>query len=152
MKIASAAQLRSPSEALGRYQWIDVRSPGEFAAGHIPGAVNIPMDQIEARIDDLLPAAEIVLVCQAGKRARMVASLLEPCRSDVTVLEGGTAAWAAAGLPLVTSVKSRFSLERQVRLIAAAGADRRPTVLDCEPTLDLPCRLRGCRLGLCGVD
>ncbi len=76
------------------------------------------MDQIEARLDDLLPAAPILLVCQAGKRARMVADLLEPCRSDVTVLDGATAAWAAAGLPLVTSVKSRFSLERQVRLIA----------------------------------
>ena len=118
MKIATPAQLLSPSEAPGRYQWIDVRSPGEFAAGHIPGAVNIPMDQIEARVDDLLPAAEIVLVCQAGKRARMVAGLLAPCRSDLTVLEGGTTAWAAAGLPLVASVKSRFSLERQVRLTA----------------------------------
>jgi len=106
---------RNPSHHL---QWIDVRSPAEFATGHIPGAVNIPMDQIEARLDDLLPAAPILLVCQTGKRARMVAGLLEPCRTDVTVLEGGTAAWSAAGLPLVTSVKSRFSLERQVRLIA----------------------------------
>ena len=76
------------------------------------------MEQIEARLDDLLPAVPIVLVCQAGKRARMVAGLLEPCRADVTVLEGGTAAWNAAGRPLVASVKSRFSLERQVRLIA----------------------------------
>ena len=100
------------------FQWIDVRSPGEYASGHIPGAVNIPMEQIEARIDDLLPAVPIVLVCQAGKRARMVAGLLEPCRADVTVLDGGTSAWSAAGLPLVASVKSRFSLERQVRLIA----------------------------------
>ena len=112
----SAASGRAPAEP--KYQWIDVRSQSEYASGHIPGAVNIPMDQIEARLDDLLPAAPILLVCQAGKRARMVAGLLEPCRSDVTVLEGGTAAWAAAGLPLVTSVKSRFSLERQVRLIA----------------------------------
>ena len=99
-------------------QWIDVRSPGEYASGHIPGAVNIPMEQVEARLDDLLPGVPIVLVCQAGKRARMVAGLIEPCRKDVTVLEGGTSAWSAAGLPLVASVKSRFSLERQVRLIA----------------------------------
>lgn len=99
-------------------QWIDVRSPGEYASGHIPAAINIPMDQIEARLDDLLPNVPVLLVCQAGKRARMVAGLLEPCRSDVTVLEGGTAAWSAAGFPLVTSAKTRFSLERQVRLIA----------------------------------
>jgi hypothetical protein len=76
------------------------------------------MDQIEARLDDLLPGLPIVLVCQAGKRARMVAGLIEPCRADVAVLEGGTAAWEAAGHPLVASVKSRISLERQVRLIA----------------------------------
>jgi rhodanese-related sulfurtransferase len=101
-----------------RHQWVDVRSPGEYASGHIPGAVNIPMDQIEARIDDLLPGVPIILVCQAGKRARMVAGLLEPCRADIDVLEGGTAAWSAAGYPLVASAKTRMSLERQVRLIA----------------------------------
>ncbi len=101
-----------------RHQWIDVRSAAEYASGHIPGAVNVPLDQIEARLDDLLPGIPIVLVCQAGMRARMVACILEPCRSDVTVLEGGTNAWRSAGHPLVTSGKSRFSLERQVRLIA----------------------------------
>jgi len=113
---AAAALLNRPEAQL--YQFIDVRSSSEYASGHIPGAVNIPMDQIEARLDDLLPVVPIVLVCQAGKRARMVAGLLEPCRPDISVLEGGTAAWAAADYPLVTSVKSRFSLERQVRLIA----------------------------------
>ena len=118
MGIVQASQFISTADRLSQCQWIDVRSPGEFAAGHIPGAVNIPMDQIEARIPDLLPGVPIVLVCQAGKRARMVAGLIEPCRKDVSVLEGGTAAWAEAGLSLVTTVKSRFSLERQVRLIA----------------------------------
>ncbi len=114
----SAAALLNGGEACHRFQCVDVRSAGEYSSGHIPGAVNIPMDQIEARLDDLLPGVPIVLVCQAGKRARMVAALIEPCRSDVTVLEGGTSAWSQAGLPLVASVKSRFSLERQVRLIA----------------------------------
>jgi rhodanese-related sulfurtransferase len=118
MNISAAAKLISAVNGPAEFQWIDVRSPGEFSAGHIPGAVNIPMEQIESRIDDLLPGVPIVLICQAGKRARLVAGLLEPCRKDLTVLEGGTAAWNAAGLPLVTSVKSRFSLERQVRLIA----------------------------------
>ncbi|MFY9673088.1 MAG: rhodanese-like domain-containing protein [Terriglobales bacterium] len=116
----NATSISTAVRSVSKYQWIDVRSLGEYAAGHIPGAVNIPMDQIEARLDDLLPSTPILLVCQAGKRARMVAGLLEPCRSDVTVLEGGTAAWAAAGQPLVTNVKSRFSLERQVRLIAGS--------------------------------
>lgn len=118
MNIASANALLAAEASNRRYQWIDVRSPSEYASGHIPGAVNIAMDQIEARLDDLLANVPIVLVCQAGGRARMVAGLLEPCRTDVTVLEGGTGAWSVAGYPLVTSAKSRFSLERQVRLIA----------------------------------
>jgi rhodanese-related sulfurtransferase len=113
-------QLRVPA------QLVDVRSASEFASGHIPGAVNIPMDQIEARLDDLRPGVPIILVCQTGKRARMSAGLLEPCQRQISVLEGGTSAWIQAGLSVVTSVKTRWSLERQVRLgaglLVLAGA------------------------------
>ncbi|HME12879.1 MAG TPA: rhodanese-like domain-containing protein [Candidatus Acidoferrum sp.] len=97
---------------------MDVRSPAEYAAGHLPGAVNIPMEQIEARLDDLRAGLPIILVCQAGTRARTVARLLEPARPDVAVLSGGTNAWVKAGLPLVVNAKTRWSLERQVRLAA----------------------------------
>ncbi len=108
------SQLRSnPSTPT---QLVDVRSGSEFAAGHIPGAVNIPMDQIEARLGDLDLNLPIVLICQTGKRARMTAGLLEPCGRQITVLDGGTKAWIEAGLPVVASVKTRWSLERQVRL------------------------------------
>jgi rhodanese-related sulfurtransferase len=103
-------------QSLAQVQLIDVRSGSEFASGHIRGAVNIPMDQIEARLDDLRPAVPIVLICQTGKRARMTASLLEPCKRQLAVLEGGTSAWIRAGLPVVSNVKTRWSLERQVRL------------------------------------
>src|SRR6266568_8850997 len=94
-------------------QLVDVRSASEFSAGHIPGAVNIPMDQIEARLADLRTNVPLVLVCQAGKRARMTAELLKPCPLEIAVLEGGTSAWMQAGLPVVRSVKTRWSLERQ---------------------------------------
>lgn len=97
-------------------QLVDVRSPSEFAAGHIPGAVNIPMDQIEARIADIHFDVPLVLVCQSGTRARITAGLLEPCNFQMSVLEGGTSAWQHSGQPLVASVKTRWSLERQVRL------------------------------------
>jgi rhodanese-related sulfurtransferase len=95
---------------------VDVRSGSEFASGHIPGAVNIPMDQIEARVGDLDLDRPIVLICQSGTRARVAAGLLEPCQRQVAVLEGGTKAWIEAGLPVVASVRTRWSLERQVRL------------------------------------
>ena len=97
-------------------QLVDVRSPSEFASGHIPGAVNIPMDQIEARLGDLHPNSPLILICQAGTRASVTASLLEPCHYQIAVLEGGTNAWKQAGYPIVTNVKTRWSLERQVRL------------------------------------
>ncbi|MFY9683003.1 MAG: rhodanese-like domain-containing protein [Candidatus Sulfotelmatobacter sp.] len=97
-------------------QLVDVRSASEFASGHIPGAVNIPMDQIEARLDDLDRYLPLVLICQTGRRARMTAGLLEPCHRQIAVLEGGTKAWIEAGHPVVASVMTRWSLERQVRL------------------------------------
>jgi len=107
----TVADLRNRADS----QLIDVRSPYEFAAGHIPGAINIPMEQIESRMDDLSRATTIVLICQMGKRARMTAGLLEPCQLQLSVLEGGTNAWIQAGFPVVQNVRSRWSLERQVR-------------------------------------
>lgn len=105
---------------------VDVRSGSEFASGHIPSAVNIPMDQIEGRLDDLDRNLPIVLICQSGKRASMTAGLLDSCQRQVSVLEGGTKAWIQAGLPVVASVKTRWSLERQARLgagmLALTGA------------------------------
>jgi rhodanese-related sulfurtransferase len=82
---------------------VDLRSNSEFAAGHIPAAVNIPMDQIEARLDDLNLNLPIVLICQTGNRAHMTAVLLEPCQRQITVLEGGTKAWIDAGLLVLTA-------------------------------------------------
>jgi rhodanese-related sulfurtransferase len=111
--IIAAADL---SKLSAQAQLIDVRSPSEFASAHIPGAVNIPMDQIESRLADLSSTSPIILICQMGKRARMTAALLDPCRLQISVLDGGTNAWIQAGLPVVTSVKTRWSLERQVRL------------------------------------
>ena len=95
---------------------IDVRSATEFASGHIPGAINVPLDEIEKRTADLSPDKPLLLVCQTGQRARIAADLLRPCRYDVRILEGGTKAWQDAKLPIVASVKARWSLERQTRL------------------------------------
>ena len=106
------------NQEAGHAGLVDVRSPAEFAAGHIPGAVNIPMEQIESRLDDLNPNRPVIPICHTGQRARMTAALLETGHRPAAVLDGGTRAWIEAGLPLVTSVKTRWSLERQVRLAA----------------------------------
>jgi rhodanese-related sulfurtransferase len=97
-------------------QLVDVRSVSEFASGHVPGAMNIPLEQLELRTEDLAADGPVVLVCQAGMRARMAAELLAGSRELLMVLEGGTDAWRKAGLPLVRCTRSRWALERQVRL------------------------------------
>lgn len=116
----TAIELKAIEERKGRGQWVDVRSATEYAAGHLPGAFNIPMDQIEARLSDLRRDLPVVLICQSGKRARMVAGLLQPWREDVVVLDGGTAAWTKAGFPIVSNTRTRWALERQVRLLAGS--------------------------------
>jgi rhodanese-related sulfurtransferase len=112
-----ASALKELSERRGETLLVDVRTPSEYAAGHVPGAVNIPMEQIEARGEDL-SQGPIVLICQSGGRAQLTARLLEGRRKQVTVLDGGTSAWVKAGFPVVVNANTRWALERQVRLIA----------------------------------
>ena len=110
----SLETLRSSPACHGRL--IDVRSAAEFAVGHIPGALNVPMEQVETRMGDLGTGA-VVLVCEAGTRASIVAGWL-PEGQKVSVLAGGTAAWRKARLPLVSCAPCRWTLERHVRLAA----------------------------------
>jgi rhodanese-related sulfurtransferase len=94
---------------------VDVRSETEFAAGHIPGAKCIPLQQLPLRQADLRDA-DLVLVCEAGTRARMAQKSLSQRGGTVFVLDGGTRAWREAGLPIVAPLGTHWSLERQVRL------------------------------------
>ncbi len=97
---------------------VDVRSPGEFAAGHVPEAVNIPMEEAEARLGDIPGDTPVVLICQSGNRASVTCELIRQARPNAVVLEGGIDAWSAEGRPTVCSRKTRWSIERQVRLTA----------------------------------
>ena len=99
-------------------QCIDVRSATEFAAGHVPGAINVPLDELESRGDDLSRFGRKVLICKSGVRAEIAYALLEGRVPELLLLSGGTDAWRGSGLPLVRSVRSRWALERQVRLLA----------------------------------
>jgi rhodanese-related sulfurtransferase len=60
---------------------------------HVPGAINIPMEQIGGRIADLRIASPVVLICKSGQRAWSTAQLLKASCTDVLVLDGGTRAW-----------------------------------------------------------
>lgn len=63
---------------------VDVRSPGEFASGHLDGAINIPVDQISARAREIPEGKPVVLYCRSGARSAAAASALRNAgRSNV---------------------------------------------------------------------
>ena len=74
---------------------VDVRSPKEYAAGSIPGAVNIPLDELRQRMAEL-PDGDLVVHCQSGQRSHTAASLIRPGRAGrVLNLDGGYRTWRA---------------------------------------------------------
>ncbi|MCS6806859.1 MAG: rhodanese-like domain-containing protein [Blastocatellia bacterium] len=82
---------------------LDVRTPAEFATGRIPGAVNIPLDQLPSRLRELPadPETIIVVYCKAGHRSVMGFALLRQFGYvNVTSMVGGMDAWRAAGYPI----------------------------------------------------
>jgi rhodanese-related sulfurtransferase len=83
---------------------LDVREDDEWVAGHIPGAVHVPMMRVPQRLQfdpgPLTPDAEIVVVCKVGSRSAQVTAWLRRQGYDATNLAGGLMAWEAAGRPL----------------------------------------------------
>ncbi len=97
----SAAELQARRESGGAPVVIDVRTPEEYASSHIPGAVNVPFDQVARRIAEVDAPHGVALYCMVGPRARKGESaLLGAGYKTVFHLEGGLAAWQAAGYPV----------------------------------------------------
>lgn len=83
-------------------QIVDVREDDEWAAGHIAGALHIPLAQLPQRLSELDPARTPVTVCRAGGRSARAHALLASAGRNAEDLTGGMQAWAAAGLPVST--------------------------------------------------
>ena len=81
---------------------LDVRRPDEFGTSHVPGAINVPHDQVSERIAELGEDRDrpIVVYCEKGRRAGMAGDvLLAAGFSDVRHLEGDMSGWREAGRP-----------------------------------------------------
>ncbi len=68
---------------------LDVRAPSEFAAGHVPGAVNVPVDELRSRLGELDPSRPIVAYCQIGMRGYLATRILMQNGFQVRNLSGG---------------------------------------------------------------
>ena len=80
---------------------VDVREPNEFAAGHIPGAVNMPLSAFQASKLPHPAGKKLILNCLGGKRSAMALDKCATAEATVdTHLAGGIGAWQAAGLPV----------------------------------------------------
>jgi rhodanese-related sulfurtransferase len=81
---------------------LDVRTQEEFSSGHVPGAVNIPHDELASRLADLESDTDrpVVVYCRSGRRAGFASSVLvDAGYTNIFHLEGDMNGWQASGLP-----------------------------------------------------
>ena len=88
-------------ERRDQVRFLDVREPDEWQAGHIDGALHIPMGDLNQRIDELEGGHEFVAVCRSGNRSGAVTDAMKRAGYTVENLDGGMQAWAREGLPFV---------------------------------------------------
>ncbi len=86
--------------ALDRTIVIDVREEYEFIAGHVPGAINLPLSELTSRLDEVPRDEPIYIICEHGHRSAQAAEWLRGNDIDATNVIGGTTAWRSSGLPI----------------------------------------------------
>ena len=79
---------------------LDVRQQDEYDAGHVPGAVLLPLDQLEARRSEVPSDRPVLVICKSGARSADAVRILTAAGGDATNVAGGTLAWIAAGEPV----------------------------------------------------
>lgn len=83
---------------------LDVRDPADYAAGHAPGSVNIPLAQLVTRWGEVPVAADggvVPVSCGGGSKQTRAVAYLRAKGLDVVVLKGGMRAWRSAGRPII---------------------------------------------------
>lgn len=123
MKTITPQELNAQQQAGHCVCLLDVRTPAEHAEIHVPGVHLMPLDKLNAAgisaAEGFSPEKPIYILCRSGARAKMAADKLEAQGiANCCVVEGGTLAWAAAGLPVNRGERKVIGLERQVRIAA----------------------------------
>ena len=100
---------------------LDVRSPLEFSEAHIKDAVNIPLNMLGAKLQELSASGgSYIVLCRTGSRSPMAADMMmQSGIHQVRVMDGGMVAWQKEGFPVIKG-EGGVSLERQVRVIAGS--------------------------------
>jgi len=102
--IAAGSTSIRPAEVaadLANLQLIDVREVDEWKAGHVDGAVHIPLGRLQQSIGAIDPARKVAVICHSGVRSRRAARMLRGHSLEAASVSGGMLAWARAGLPVV---------------------------------------------------
>jgi phage shock protein E len=80
---------------------LDVRTPEEYAAAHVPGAVNVPHDQLASRLADVPRDKDVVVYCRSGRRSQIATDILTANGfKRVSHLEGDIIAWQEKARPI----------------------------------------------------
>jgi len=152
----SPRELSRRLAAGGAGELLDVRTPGEFATAHVPGAKLMPLDELDCA-DFAKQQGDagrpVYVLCQSGGRARRAIEKFQRAGFDGCVLvEGGTQAWIDAGLPVNRGESKVMPLMRQVQIavgsISAIGA---ALALLVNPKFALIPLATGCGLLFAGV-
>ena len=86
---------------------IDVREPGEYVGGHVPGAVLVPMGQLPSRTSELDRSRPVYVICASGNRSGAMTDYLRRAGFDAWSVAGGTSAWVRSGRPVVLGTRAR---------------------------------------------
>jgi rhodanese-related sulfurtransferase/transcriptional regulator with XRE-family HTH domain len=121
--------------AAGEIDVIDVREPSEWDTGHVPGARNVPLDQVKKNARGTVNGDRALFICARGARSLTAAETAERAGiQEIYSLDGGTLGWESAGLPLERAPRPTRTT------LVSEGEEPRPADASCglpEPGLDI---------------